>query len=257
MPTPINRFKQRLKAKQTQLGIWASFANHIAAEVISTTGYDFMVIDGEHAPNTIATIADQLRVIAGSPTDAVVRIAVDESWMVKQVLDTGAQSILVPMIETAQQAHDMAQAMLYPPKGKRGAGASAARAAAFGSISDYLLTANAQTSLLLQVESVAGIENLDDILAVDNIDGIFIGPSDLSADMGYPGQTEHPEVIRVIENAIKRITAADRAAGILTTNPDKVPHYAKLGVNFIACAMDIPLLVNAARNHIQAMRAKL
>ena len=247
MAAPLNRFKQALADGSRQIGCWSSFGEAVTAEIMGTAGFDWLVIDGEHAPNDIRSIRDQLMALASSPTEAVVRVPIGETWIIKQVLDAGAQSVLVPMVETAEQAAELVRACRYPPEGTRGVGAAGARASRYGSVPNYIQTADAQICLLLQVENRKGLENLDAILAVDGIDGIFIGPADLSTDMGYQGDSAQPEVRSAIADAITRIKAAGKAPGILGVTEDATAAYAEMGAQFLAVGIDILILAQAAR----------
>lgn len=245
MPAPLNPFKAALAARQPQIGLWLGLANPISAELCSHAGFDWLVVDGEHGPNEITSTLAQLQAIGGR-SHAVVRPPIGEVHRIKQLLDLGAQTILVPMIETADQAQAMARAMLYPPQGVRGVGASLAQASAYGSIPDYLTTANDQTCLILQIESTAGMANLDAIAATSGVDGVFIGPSDLAADMGYLGRSGEPQVQRLVEDGLARIQAAGRPAGILTTDIKLAQHYLDLGATFVAVGTDVGLLTQGA-----------
>lgn len=247
MPAPVNTFKQALAAGKQQIGCWSSFGEAVTAEIMGTAGFDWLVIDGEHAPNDIRSIRDQLVALATSPTEPVVRVPIGETWIIKQVLDAGAQTVLVPMVETAEQAAELVRACQYPPHGTRGVGATGARASGYGSVTEYIQTADAQICILLQVENRKGIENLDEILAVEGIDGIFIGPADLSTDMGYQGNSAHPEVRAMIADAIKRIKAAGKAPGILGVTEESTTAWNEMGAQFLAVGIDVLLLANAAR----------
>jgi 4-hydroxy-2-oxoheptanedioate aldolase len=247
MPAPKNTFKAALAAKQPQIGCWMSFGSPLAAELMSQTGFDWLVIDGEHAPNDILSITDQLRAMNGSPSHPVVRVPIYRDWILKQVLDAGAQTVLVPMIDTAEEAAAVVRACRYPPDGVRGMGGAGARVTRFGEITDYVSTANDEICLLVQAESRAALENLDEILAVDGVDGVFIGPADLSADMGFPGQMEAPEVQAAIADALRKITAAGKAAGILTFAHSGAQQALDLGATFVAVGMDTYLLAQTAR----------
>ncbi len=246
MPAPINTFKRDLAAGDTLFGCWLSLADAGAAEIVGTTGFDWLLIDAEHSPNDIRSIRDQLSALQGSTSHVVVRVPVGETWLIKQVLDAGAQTVMVPMVESADQARELVRACTYPPSGTRGVGAIAARASRFGAIDDYLTSADEQISLLVQVENRAGIAALDDILAVPGIDGVFIGPSDLSTDMGFAGNMDAPEVQDTIRDALGRIAASGKAPGIMSLG-DKTPAYLEAGARFIAVAIDVMLLVKSAR----------
>src|SRR6056297_311095 len=185
MPAPENRFKSALARGDMLYGCWAGFADAYPTEILATAGFDWLVIDGEHAPNDLPAIMRQLQVLEGRHSAPVVRLPMGEAWAIKQVLDIGAQTLLIPMVESGGQARDLAAAMRYPPRGIRGSGAALARASRFSDIPDYTATANDQVCLLVQVETRAGLDALDAILEVAGVDGVFIGPSDLAADMGH------------------------------------------------------------------------
>jgi 4-hydroxy-2-oxoheptanedioate aldolase len=255
MPAPENRFRSALMAGRLQIGCWLALADGYSAEAVAGTGFDWVVIDGEHAPNDIPRMLAQLQAIAGSPASPVIRIPVGETWLIKQVLDLGCQTILVPMVESAEQARGLAAAMRYPPVGVRGIGSALARASRYAGIPDYLATANGEVCLLVQVESRRGLAAIEEIAAVEGVDGIFIGPSDLAADMGLIGQPSHPEVRAAVEDAIARIRAAGRPAGILAFDPAVVRRYIELGVTYAAVTSDVTLLTSSARQMAASFRA--
>lgn len=247
MPAPKNPFKAALREGRMQIGCWSSFADPFALEMLATAEFDWVVIDGEHAPNDLQTISAQIAVLEGQQSHAVVRIPTGTDWLIKQVLDAGAQTVLVPMVETAEEAAALARAMRYPPEGIRGAGAAGARASRFGAIEDYVQTANDEVCLLVQVETRKGMENLDEILAVEGVDGVFIGPADLAADMGHPGASGAPEVQAAIEDMLGRIAASGKAAGILGTSDEAARLYHGWGAQFLAVAVDVGVFASAMR----------
>lgn len=247
MPAPENRFKSALARGDMLYGCWAGFADAYATEMLATAGFDWLVIDGEHAPNDLPSIMRQLQVLEGRHSAPVVRLPMGEPWAIKQVLDAGAQTLLIPMVDSADQARALVRATRYPPDGIRGSGAALARATQFSAIPDYVATANAQICLLVQVETRAGIDALDEILQVDGVDGVFIGPSDLAADMGYLGDSDQPEVRAVIRDALARIAASDKAAGILSLDHDTARLYRDWGAQFLAVGIDVVMLTQAAR----------
>ncbi len=246
MPAPHNTFKAALKSGHPQIGCWVGLANAYTAEIAATTQFDWLLVDGEHAPNDLRSILEQVRVIEGSGSAPMARLPIGETWMIKQFLDAGVQNLLVPMVETADQARDLVRAVQYPPHGVRGVGSALARASQFSAIPDYLQTADDQICLLVQVENRAGMEALDDILKTD-VDGVFIGPADLAADMGHIGKTDHPEVVAAVLDAIERIVAAGKAAGILTLDPDMQRKCLDLGATFVATNIDVTLFAGAMR----------
>jgi 4-hydroxy-2-oxoheptanedioate aldolase len=230
-----------------QYGCWAGFGDAYATEILSTAGFDWLVIDGEHAPNDIRSIMQQLQVLDGKHSHPVVRLPVGNDWLIKQALDIGAQTLLIPMVETADQARELVRACRYPPAGIRGAGAALARASRFSEIGDYVQTANDQICLLVQVETRKGVEALDEILTLDGVDGVFIGPADLAADLGHPGNSNHEDVRAVIRDCLGRIAASDKAAGILSGNDAVSAEYRDWGAQFLAVGIDVVMLAQAAR----------
>ncbi len=247
IPIPRNTFRDALRAGRPQIGLWVGLADANAAEALACTGYDWLLLDGEHAPNDPRTVLDQLRAIAPYPVQAVVRPVQGDVALVKQYLDIGAQTLLVPMVDTPRHARQMVQAMRYAPEGIRGMGAALARASRWNQVDDYLNQANAQMCLLVQAESTEAITNLRAIAEVDGVDGVFFGPADLSASMGLRGQPNHPGVQHVILEGIATVRAAGKAAGILSADPAAAQRYLDAGALFVAVGVDTSLLVKAAR----------
>ena len=247
MPAPLNAFKKALASGDTVFGCWMSIAEVYTAEILGRAGFDWLLIDGEHSPNDIRSIRDQVIALATSDSHPVVRVPIGETWIIKQVLDLGVQTILVPMVETAEQAKELVRACRYPPEGTRGVGYGVSRAGGFGQYDNYGPTADAQICLLVQVETKTGLDNIDDILNVDGVDGVFIGPADLSASMGYLGQTMHPDMQATILRALKRISDSGKAAGILTNDDGMIQSSLAAGARFVAVAMDIALLLENAK----------
>ena len=245
MPVPKNHLKAALATKTPQIGIWLSLASAYSSELLSDVGFDWLLIDAEHGPNDIPTILSQAQTI-GARSNVVVRPPIGEAWIIKQILDLGVQSLLIPMIESVEQAKSVIAATLYPPKGIRGVGAGSARASNFGQMADYVQNANREICLILQVESRAGLDALPAILALDDVDCVFVGPADLAADMGYPGNSAAPAVQTAIDDALRQIVASGKAAGILTFDTAAVPHYLALGVTFVGVGSDVALLARAA-----------
>lgn len=247
MPAPENILKARFKRGELTTGLWLSLANSYTAELAGTIGFDWLLIDAEHAPNDLRTIMEQLQVLKTSASPVAVRPPIGEVHLIKQLLDMGVQSLLVPMVESGEQAEMLVKAVRYPPRGIRGVGAGSARATSFGTIDNYTATADDQICLMLQIESRAGVAALDDIASVEGVDCLFIGPSDLSADMGHLGNPFAPEVQTVIEDAIKRIRAHGKAVGIYMAEPTYAKRYQALGANMIAIGSDAAVLVNALK----------
>ncbi|MEO8683415.1 MAG: 4-hydroxy-2-oxoheptanedioate aldolase [Devosia sp.] len=245
MPAPTNHFKAALLAGDRQIGLWLGLANAYTAELCAGAGFDWLVVDGEHGPNDLPLLLAQLQAIAASGSRPVVRAPIGETWILKQLLDIGAQTILVPMVETAAQARELVRAVNYPPTGIRGVGAALARASAFNRIPDYLTTANEQICLLVQLESQAALAALEEIAAVDGVHGVFIGPSDLAADMGFLGKPGEPAVQAAVEDGIARILAAGKPAGILTADAGLAQRYLDLGATFVAVGTDATIFSQA------------
>ncbi len=245
MDAPENKLKSALKAGKTQIGCWFNLSDPMGAEIVGRAGFDWVLIDGEHGPNSIKDIAHQLQALEGLPTSSVVRAPIGEPAIIKQILDAGAQSLLIPMVESVEQVHELVAAVHYPPVGKRGVGAFVARAAQFGNLSNYLQTADKQICLIVQLETKAGLIALNDILDVDGIDGVFIGPADLAADMGYLGKPHEEEVQEAILDAIQRISASSKAAGILSLDDQDTAIYLSAGARFVGVASDV-LTLNKA-----------
>jgi 4-hydroxy-2-oxoheptanedioate aldolase len=254
MPAPKNTFKAALIEKRQQIGLWLALASPYTAEILGDAGYDWLLIDGEHAPNDIPLMMAQLQALKGSPSHPIIRAPIGEAWLLKQILDIGAQTVLVPMVESGDQAKAMVRAVRYPPYGMRGVGAALARASAFNRIPDYLQTANEEICLLLQIESRAGLVALDDIATTDGVDGVFIGPADLAADMGHLGRPGDAEVQHAVEAALIRIQAHGKAAGILTADQALAKRYLELGATFVAIGNDVGLLANGASRQLSDFR---
>lgn len=249
MPAPANTLKHRLQAGETLIGCWLGMAEPYLAEISATAGFDWLLIDGEHAPNDIRSMAAQLAVLEASGASTVIRLPDDDPAKIKQALDIGAQTLLIPMVESAAQTERIYRATRYPPLGFRGVGSALARASKFAAIPDYLTTADDQICVLAQVESRAGLEALDAILAIDGIDGVFIGPSDLAADMGHIGKPAEPAVKDAVLDALKRIRAAGKIAGVLSMDPAYIADCRSAGANFLGVGIDVMLFAGAMRAH--------
>lgn len=254
MAAPENRLKAALGRGELQVGLWLGMTHPVAAEIASSAGFDWCLIDAEHSPNTLPEIRAQLQAMAGGAASSVVRVPQGEAWILKQMLDLGVQSILVPMVDTADQAREMARAMRYPPEGIRGVGAALARASGYGGIADYTTTANDQMCLLVQAESRQAIENIDAIAGTEGVDCVFVGPADLSASMGYLGRLDAPEVIEAIDHAIDRIRAAGKAAGIIDFTPEAARRWAGKGVTFLGVGSDVTTLATGLRRLVSDMK---
>jgi len=249
MQIPTNTFKQRLLRGETQIGLWLGLADACSAELLAGAGFDWLLIDAEHAPNDIRTVLAQLQAIAPYPVQPVVRP------VVKQYLDVGAQTLLIPMVETAEQAAQMVLAMRYPPRGIRGVGSALARSSRWNGIPGYLTAADDEMCLLAQVESASALEHLDAIARTEGVDGVFFGPADLSASLGFLGQPGAPEVQQVIIESIAKVRAAGKAAGILSADPILARRYLEHGAAFVAVGVDTTLLAQAARQLASAFKS--
>ncbi len=257
MPAPHNPFKAALKAGKPQMGCWLGLADPYVAQISAGAGFDWLLIDAEHAPNDLRSITAQMQVLAGYDSHAIVRPTIGETWMIKQYLDAGAQTLLIPMVESADQARELVRAVTYPPHGIRGVGSALARASNFSAIPDYLQTADAEICLLVQVENRKGMAALDEILQVEGVDGVFIGPADLAADMGFIGNAGAPEVEAAVLEAMGKIVASGKAGGILTLDPRIQRACLDTGATFVATNIDVTLFAAAMRNTAKAALALL
>jgi 4-hydroxy-2-oxoheptanedioate aldolase len=254
MQIPVNRFKQALRNGQPQIGLWAGLADAYATELLAGTGFDWMVLDAEHAPNDPRSVLAQLQAAAPYPVHPVVRPVQGDVALIKQYLDIGAQTLLIPMVETAEQAAHMVAATRYPPRGIRGVGSSLARASRWNQVEGYLHKADDEMCLLVQVESVTALDNLAAIAAVEGVDGVFFGPSDLSASMGLLGKPGDARVQKAIVEGIECVKRAGKAAGILTSDQKLAREYLAMGALFVAVGVDTSLLMKAARELAAAFK---
>lgn len=254
MQLPSNRFKQALRAGRLQIGLWLGLADANVGELLAGTGFDWLAIDAEHAPNDPRSVLSQLQAIAPYPAHPVVRTVSDDPAMLKQYLDIGAQTLLIPMVESAAQAARIVAATRYPPQGIRGVGSALARASRWNQIDDYLLHCQEQLCVLVQVESVAGLNDLSAIAATEGVDGVFFGPADLAGSMGLLGRPGDARVQDAIAAGIETMRAAGKPAGILSTDLRIARRYADLGALFVAVGIDATLLARAARELVTAFR---
>lgn len=241
-----NQFKTELQNGRRQIGLWSSLASNVAAEIISLAGFDWILVDTEHAPNEIPGVLAQLQAMSAQPVEPVVRCAWNDAVLIKRLLDIGARSLLIPFVQNAEDASKAVAAMRYPPRGIRGVALSP-RANLYGSITDYHRSAHETTCVTVQVETRKALSQIEAIAAVEGVDGIFIGPSDLAADLGHLGNPRHPEVQGAIADGCKRISAAGKAAGTLTGDPEEAERYLDLGFTFVAVGSDIGLLYKNAK----------
>jgi 4-hydroxy-2-oxoheptanedioate aldolase len=241
-----NGFKAALREGRSQIGLWQVLASPITAEICAGAGYDWLLFDGEHGPNDLRSLLAQLQAVSAYPVHPIARLPSGETALIKQYLDIGFQTLLIPFVENAEQAAALVRAVRYPPEGVRGVAAGIVRASRWGRIPDYLDRASEQVCLLIQIETAAGLANLDAIASVDGIDGVFIGPADLAASLGYRGHAGSVEVVERIEAAIMRLKQLNKPSGILTTDPVFGRACLDLGSAFLAVGTDAGLLTRGS-----------
>lgn len=267
MQVPVNTFRDALRAGRPQIGLWLGLADPYCAEILAGVGYDWLLIDGEHAPNDLRSTLAQLQAIASArsalphgqvASHPVVRVPLGTgeagTALIKQCLDLGAQTLLVPMVDTPEQAAQIVRAAKYPPEGIRGMGSALARASRWQAYPNYVHEANAQVCVLVQAETVLAMRHLDAIAATPGVDGVFIGPADLSASMGHPGNPGHPAVEAAILDGIARIRQAGKAAGIIANTESTARQWLDAGALFVAVGTDTILLKGAASEVLQRFR---
>jgi 4-hydroxy-2-oxoheptanedioate aldolase len=245
MPVPANPFKRALRAKRPQIGLWSSLASHLSVEVVAGAGFDWLLLDMEHAPNELPMVLSQLQACRGGTAQPIVRPPWNDMVVIKRLLDIGVQSLLVPYVQTAEEARNAVAFTRYPPHGVRGF-ATGPRANNYGRITDYVQTYAEELCVLVQVETRQGLDNLEAIAGVDGVDGVFIGPADLAAALGHAGELKHPEVQAAIEDAIRRLVAMGKPPGILTGDEQLARRYLELGGLFVAVGSDLALLARGA-----------
>jgi 4-hydroxy-2-oxoheptanedioate aldolase len=250
MPVPLSdtaaRWRAALAGERPVTGMWVASGSAVAAEICAGSGIDWLLIDSEHVPNDLRSILAQLQAVAPYQVTPVVRPPVGDPVVIKQLLDLGVEVLLIPMVESAAQARALVAATRYPPEGIRGVGSALARASRWNRVAGYLTGATETVSLLVQIESQAGLDALPDIAAVAGIDGIFLGPADLAASLGHLGEQTHPEVISAVEGAIKAITAAGKPAGVNAFPKDLADRYLAAGARFILVGADVTLLATGS-----------
>lgn len=243
----MNEFLASITSRQVQIGLWQALANPYTAEICAGAGYDWLLFDGEHAPNTQQTLLAQLQAVAPYPVEPVARVPVGEPWIIKQFLDIGFRTLLVPMVESSAQARALVAATRFPPRGIRGVASSTSRASRFGADIDYLKSIEGDICLLVQIENRPGLDAIEEIAEVEGVSGLFIGPSDLAASLGYIGEPRHSVVIAEVDNALERIGRTGRPSGIFALDAkDAQAKFAK-GASFVSVGTDIGLLANSAR----------
>ncbi len=254
MKTTRNKFKQSLFNPEPSFGLWVSLADTVAAEISAASGFDWLVLDAEHAPNGVRSLLTQLQTVAAYDPPVMVRPLESEPALFKQLLDIGTQTILAPMVETPHQAEQLVKAMRYPPDGIRGV--TTARAARWGLVDDYWEQANQEACLVVQIESSEGLANLAEIAAIEGVDAVFVGPSDLAADLGYLGRASHTHVTTKVVSAIQTITEAGKPAGTLGLTPELADLYTSAGATFIGTGVDTILLAKATSALAESFKEK-
>lgn len=240
-------FRDRLaRADRPLAGLWACAGSPLVTEILAGAGMDWLLIDMEHSPNDLASTLAQLQVIAAYPTTPVVRVPIGDAVVIKQVLDLGAQNILVPMVSSASDARAAVEAVRYPPRGRRGVGSALARSARWNRVDDYLRTADEHVSLFVQVETAEAVANAEEIAAVNGIDGVFVGPSDLAASMGLIGQQTHPDVTAAVRRAFAAVRAAGKPVGVNAFDPAAAQAYVDAGASFVLVGADVAMLARAS-----------
>ncbi|GAA3856076.1 HpcH/HpaI aldolase/citrate lyase family protein [Celeribacter arenosi] len=255
MDLPVNAFKRALIAGQPQIGFWSTVRDPLVTEMLAGLGYDWLLIDCEHTPRDISDVLGSLQAMNGYPTSPVVRVTQNDTAEIKRLLDIGAQSLLVPYVNTVAQAESACAAVTYAPNGVRGMGGSM-RANRFGSVEGYIEKARAEICLILQIETVEALENLEAIAGVEGVDALFVGPADLAASLGYPGQIGHPVVRSAVMDAIRRIRACGKPAGFLSLDPSLVDEAVAAGSLFTALDLDHIALRREAMSQLAAFKAR-
>jgi 4-hydroxy-2-oxoheptanedioate aldolase len=259
-----NHFKRALAERRPQIGLWSTLPDPYITEIVAGAGYDWILLDAEHTPTNVTRMLAQLQAGASAvPTgdrrsSMVVRPAWNDPVLIKRYLDIGAQSLLLPFVQSREEAVQAVRAMRYAPHGIRGMGGSM-RASNFGRTSGYLARAHEELCLLVQVESIEALERLEELASVEGVDGVFIGPADLSASMGHPGNPNHPDVRAAIDSAIRRIASCGKAPGILMADETRARECLSLGALFVAVAIDMLVLARGveavARKFVPASAA--
>ncbi|MGZ9104540.1 MAG: aldolase/citrate lyase family protein [Rhodoplanes sp.] len=254
MDLPRNPFKQALAEGRLQIGLWSALASHIVADIIADAGFDWILLDTEHAPNEIAGLLPQLQAMSRGTATPIVRPAWNDTVLIKRIMDLGVHTLLVPWVQSAAEARRAVAATRYAPEGVRGS-ALGVRASRYGRIANYLQRANAQVCVLVQAETREALDQLEAIAAVEGVDGVFIGPSDLAASLGHTGNPAHPDVQEAIEDAARRLKAVGKAAGILTSDQQAARRYIGWGFTFVAVGSDGGLLARSADALAKAFKA--
>lgn len=240
-------FREALAAASRPLaGIWVCSGSPLVAEICAGSGMDWTLIDMEHSPNGLESVLAQLQAVAAYPITPVVRVPIGDVVTIKQVLDLGAQNLLVPMISSADEARAVVESVRYPPRGTRGVGSALARSARWNRVDGYLEDADDHVSLFVQIETSAGVDAAAEIAAVDGVDGIFVGPSDLAASMGVLGQQTHPDVVAAVERAFEAVRSAGKPVGVNAFDPAVADRYLAAGASFVLVGADVSLLARGS-----------
>ena len=253
MEMPVNAFKRAIRAGTPQIGLWNCLGSGTAVELLGDVGFDWLLLDTEHSPVELPAVLDQLRALVGSASHPIVRPAWNDIVLIKRLLDVGAQTLLVPFVQNAEEAARAVAAVRYPPLGVRGV-STTQRANRYGRIAGYHARAPAATCLLVQLETRAALAQLESVAAVDGVDGIFIGPADLSADFGHLGNPGHPEVQAAIADACARCRKAGTPAGILAPAEADAKRYLEMGFTFVAVGSDLGVLRRGAEDLLARFR---
>ena len=253
----MNAFRQLLKSAGSHppIGTWIMSASHIVAEAVGHAGFDWAVVDMEHAPADVTQVVQMLQALSATRLVPVVRVPWNDAVMVKRVLDAGAGTVMFPYVQNADEARRAVAATRYPPEGVRGV-AGMSRASKFGTASQYLKTANANVGVIVQLETQEALQALDTIAAVPGVDALFIGPADLSASVGHLGETGHPRVLELMGQAVRRAKAAGKPIGSLGGTPEQLAQYRALGFDYMALSSDLGLLMRGAQTALSALRTQ-
>ncbi len=255
MNVPVNNFKRAIRSGHSQIGFWCSLASNVSVELLAGSGFDWLLLDTEHSPNEIPMVYNQLQACMENPTQPIVRPPWNDMVIIKRLLDAGVQSLLIPTVQTAAEAKNAVAWTRYPPNGVRGF-AGTSRSSRFGRIKDYHHRCEEEICVLVQIETAMGVDNVEEIAAVEGVDGIFIGPGDLSASLGYLGNQGDPQFQLVVEDVIRRVKAAGKAPGILTADGKLAHHYLDIGCLFVAVGSDSGLLARASERLLREFKGR-
>jgi len=236
----------RLRGEGPLIGMWVVSGSPYVTEICAGGGLDWLLLDCEHAPNDLTTVLPQLQAAAPYATAVVVRPPSDDRVLIKQLLDVGVQNLMVPMVESAAQARDIVAATRYPPAGVRGVGSAIARASRWNRVEGYLHSAAEQLTVIVQVESQAGLDALTDISAVEGVDAVFLGPADLAASLGHLGRPDHPDVVAAVESAIRTVVASGKVVGVNAFAEPLARRYLALGARLVLVGADVTLLARGS-----------